>query len=82
MWSDPDDVDMWKVSPRGAGWLFGPSITHMFMEINNLELICRAHQLVNEGLYSVISLWIFSSFGLFEKTYNGNNNFCLFNVIT
>lgn len=23
MWSDPDDIDNWAVSPRGAGWLFG-----------------------------------------------------------
>jgi hypothetical protein len=27
MWSDPDDVEIWAVSPRGAGWLFGASIT-------------------------------------------------------
>ena len=27
MWSDPDEVYSWAVSPRGAGWLFGASIT-------------------------------------------------------
>jgi hypothetical protein len=27
MWSDPDDVDNWAVSPRGAGWLFGGMVT-------------------------------------------------------
>jgi serine/threonine-protein phosphatase 6 catalytic subunit len=27
MWSDPDDVETWAVSPRGAGWLFGGSVT-------------------------------------------------------
>jgi serine/threonine-protein phosphatase 6 catalytic subunit len=27
MWSDPDEVDNWAVSPRGAGWLFGGSVT-------------------------------------------------------
>jgi len=27
MWSDPDDVENWGVSPRGAGWLFGASVT-------------------------------------------------------
>jgi diadenosine tetraphosphatase ApaH/serine/threonine PP2A family protein phosphatase len=27
MWSDPDDVEAWAVSPRGAGWLFGGKVT-------------------------------------------------------
>ncbi|KAL4063876.1 Metallo-dependent phosphatase-like protein [Scleroderma citrinum] len=27
MWSDPDDIDNWAVSPRGAGWLFGATVT-------------------------------------------------------
>ena len=27
MWSDPDDIDNWAVSPRGAGWLFGGDVT-------------------------------------------------------
>jgi len=28
MWSDPDEVETWAVSPRGAGWLFGASVTN------------------------------------------------------
>jgi diadenosine tetraphosphatase ApaH/serine/threonine PP2A family protein phosphatase len=27
MWSDPEDIENWAVSPRGAGWLFGGNIT-------------------------------------------------------
>ncbi|KAG0411162.1 hypothetical protein HPB47_011728 [Ixodes persulcatus] len=44
-----EDVETWSVSPRGAGWLFGAKVTHEFMHLNNLKLICRAHQLVHEG---------------------------------
>lgn len=50
VWSDPEDVEYWSQSPRGAGWLFGALVTNDFMHRNNLELICRAHQLVNEGI--------------------------------
>ncbi|CEG66831.1 hypothetical protein G6F70_008131 [Rhizopus microsporus] len=49
MWSDPEDIDMWAVSPRGAGWLFGAKVTSEFNHINGLTLIARAHQLVQEG---------------------------------
>ncbi|TFY81738.1 hypothetical protein EWM64_g2278 [Hericium alpestre] len=49
MWSDPDDVETWAVSPRGAGWLFGGSVTTEFNHVNSLKLIARAHQLVQEG---------------------------------
>jgi len=49
VWSDPEEVDQWETSPRGAGWLFGKSVTEDFMDINKLELICRAHQVVHEG---------------------------------
>ena len=50
VWSDPEEVDSWAVSPRGAGWLFGAKVVNEFCEINDLSLICRAHQLVQEGI--------------------------------
>ena len=49
MWSDPDDIGTWRVNPRGAGFIFGDEVVDQFNYINNLDLICRAHQLVNEG---------------------------------
>jgi serine/threonine-protein phosphatase 6 catalytic subunit len=49
MWSDPDDIETWIISSRGAGWIFGWKVVNEFNRINNLDLICRAHQLVNEG---------------------------------
>jgi diadenosine tetraphosphatase ApaH/serine/threonine PP2A family protein phosphatase len=27
MWSDPEEIETWAVSPRGAGWLFGSRVT-------------------------------------------------------
>ncbi|KAJ1616317.1 Metallo-dependent phosphatase-like protein, partial [Pavlovales sp. CCMP2436] len=49
MWSDPDDRMGWGMSPRGAGYTFGPDISDKFNHANNLSLIIRAHQLVMEG---------------------------------
>lgn len=49
MWSDPEDIPGWNGSPRGAGFLFGEDVVQKFNHDNNLEFICRAHQLVMEG---------------------------------
>ncbi|KAI3382512.1 hypothetical protein SNEBB_010948 [Seison nebaliae] len=50
MWSDPEtQVNTWYSSPRGAGWLFGSNVVDEFIYSNNIQLICRAHQLVNDG---------------------------------
>jgi len=50
LWSDPEDMDGgggWGLSPRGAGYLFGQNVVRQFNHTNNLDLICRAHQLVH-----------------------------------
>ena len=49
MWSDPEDIDGWGLSPRGAGYLFGGDVVQQFNQTNSIELIARAHQLVMEG---------------------------------
>lgn len=63
VWSDPEDVETWAVSPRGAGWLFGDRVSQEFCHVNGLNLIARAHQLVNEGYkyhfksQDVVTVW-------------------------
>ncbi|KAK3175671.1 sporulation-induced protein [Lecanicillium sp. MT-2017a] len=63
VWSDPEEVETWAVSPRGAGWLFGDKVATEFNHVNGLKLIARAHQLVNEGYKyhfpenSVVTVW-------------------------
>jgi len=49
MWSDPEEVETWEPSNRGAGWFFGAKPVNEFNHINGLDLLCRSHQLVNEG---------------------------------
>lgn len=63
LWSDPDgDQPGWGISPRGAGYLFGGDIVDNFCKANNLDKICRAHQLVMEGYKtmfndSLVTVW-------------------------
>ncbi|XP_075590998.1 uncharacterized protein LOC142597865 [Dermatophagoides farinae] len=49
LWSDPDNVDTWGVSPRGAGYVFGATAVEQFCHANNITFIARAHQLVMDG---------------------------------
>mmetsp|Transcript_11725 Transcript_11725/g.43697 ORF Transcript_11725/g.43697 Transcript_11725/m.43697 type:complete len:299 (-) Transcript_11725:58-954(-) len=49
LWSDPDNISGWGMSPRGAGYLFGSDVVKQFNQINGMRLIARAHQLVMAG---------------------------------
>jgi serine/threonine-protein phosphatase 4 catalytic subunit len=49
MWSDPEEIEGWGISPRGAGYLFGGNVVKQFNQTNGIDLIARAHQLVMEG---------------------------------
>lgn len=53
VWSDPDpEIPDFKLSPRGAGYLFGYEIMNKFCHDNDLVQMVRAHQLCNEGYVS------------------------------
>lgn len=62
MWSDPEDIEGWAVSPRGAGYIFGADVVSRFCEDNRVELVTRSHQLVMEGFKSqfddrIVTVW-------------------------
>nr|CDS22966.1 protein phosphatase 1, catalytic subunit, beta isozyme [Echinococcus granulosus] len=58
LWSDPWYLESvgdgreprgWEPSERGVSYMFGPDIIDRFLERFNLDLICRAHQVVEDG---------------------------------
>lgn len=49
LWSDPDQIEGWTISQRGAGYIFGKDTVDTFCYTNGLSLVARAHQLVMEG---------------------------------
>eukprot|EP00045_Choanoeca_perplexa_P013287 m.150037 g.150037 ORF g.150037 m.150037 type:complete len:333 (-) comp16306_c0_seq1:1294-2292(-) len=50
LWSDPDgDITGWGENDRGVGFTFGPNVVMDFLKREKLELVCRAHQVVEDG---------------------------------
>lgn len=50
MWFDPDkDVSGWGENDRGVSFTFGPEVVSKFLHKHDLDLICRAHQVVEDG---------------------------------
>lgn len=48
LWSDPDkDVQGWGENDRGVSFTFGPDVVAKFLNRHDLDLICRAHQVIN-----------------------------------
>ncbi len=38
MWSDPEEIAGWAISPRGAGYLFGASVTQEVREVFSITI--------------------------------------------
>jgi len=50
VWSDPDkDMKGWMDSERGVSYVFGADVVDNFLKKLDLDLICRAHQVVEDG---------------------------------
>ena len=50
LWSDPTgDETGWAPSERGVSYTFGPDVTQQFTTSNDIDVILRAHQVVEDG---------------------------------
>ncbi len=50
LWSDPLSTHVgWKPNSRGISFTFGIDALQSFLKKNNFDLICRAHQVVEDG---------------------------------
>jgi len=50
LWSDPEkDILGWADNERGVSYIFGPDVVSSFLRKHDMDLICRAHQVVEDG---------------------------------
>lgn len=50
LWSDPEkEIQGWGENDRGVSFTFGADIVGSFLRKQNLDLVCRAHQVVEDG---------------------------------
>lgn len=49
LWADPENIVGWGESDRGVSYIFGPDIVDTFCKRFEIDLICRAHQVVEDG---------------------------------
>ncbi len=50
LWSDPDKTASgWEENERGVSYTFSPDIVSVFLQKHDMDLICRAHQVVEDG---------------------------------
>lgn len=50
LWSDPDkDVEAWGENERGVSYVFGKRVVKEFNSKHGLDLVCRAHQVMEDG---------------------------------
>lgn len=50
LWADPDkDISGWGENDRGVSYTFGPDCVTEFLQKHDLDLVCRAHQVVEDG---------------------------------
>lgn len=50
LWSDPEkEAQGWGENERGVSFVFGQEVVNVFLKKHDLDLICRAHQVVEEG---------------------------------
>ncbi|CAE7202926.1 gsp-2 [Symbiodinium microadriaticum] len=50
LWADPDkDISGWAENDRGVSFIFGPDVVTTFLHKHDMDLVCRAHQVVEDG---------------------------------
>ena len=85
LWSDPDkETNGWGENDRGVSFTFGPEIVSKFLAKHDMDLICRAHQVLTQwvGQETVVLLLMVSSCLLLQVVEDGYEFFAKRQLVT
>lgn len=81
LWADPEiDISGWGENDRGVSYIFGPDVIKKFNRRQQLNLICRAHQVVEEGYEFVANRGLVTIFSAPNYCGEFDNNAAILNV--
>ncbi len=75
LWADPEkDLSGWEDNDRGISFIFGADEVKAFVKRNNIDLVCRAHQVVEDGYEFFADRSLITIFS--APNYNGEFDNC------
>ena len=82
LWSDPKEQqdEKWEESERGVSFTFNEQVVHEYCEANDIDLICRAHLVVDEGYEFFADRRLITIFSAPNYTEAFDNNACILSV--
>jgi len=80
LWSDPNEkiADEWAASSRYHGFEYGAGAVSKFFHTNDLDLICRAHQLCEKGFHYFFNETVLNVWSAPNYMYRFDNKACVF----
>uniref|UniRef100_A0A0K0F5Q6 Serine/threonine-protein phosphatase n=1 Tax=Strongyloides venezuelensis TaxID=75913 RepID=A0A0K0F5Q6_STRVS len=80
-WADPDpNIDQYDESPRGAARVFGSTALKQFMNTLQIDLVVRAHQMIQDGFEFFGDKKLVTIFSAPHYTGQFNNNSAVMKV--
>ena len=81
LWSDPDSkVESWGENERGVSYVFGQSVLSKFVKENDIDLIVRGHQVVEDGYEFFCNKKLITIFSAPNYCGEFNNSACILSV--
>jgi serine/threonine-protein phosphatase PP1 catalytic subunit len=81
LWSDPKSTDKdWVLNDRGISYYYNEKAIDKFLMDNNLDLICRAHQMVVDGYHFFNNNRLVTIFSAPNYCGNCGNNGAVMNI--